>query len=114
MLDVTSTADLFLRGVGRVRVTWPAATDAPPPLAVCVGSASFDGPAVVLTVTNLEAATSVLEWCADHGAELGGDPRRLIVAGESAEVVAALARRARDRGWPPIERTVVTRQGEDR
>ena len=71
----------------------------------------IDIPAVVLTVTNFEDAVSALQWCADHGAELGGDPDRLIVAGdrESASVVAALARHARDRGWPPIERTVMTR-----
>ena len=64
----------------------------------------------MLAVAGFEDALAALQWCADHGAELGGDPRRLILAGDrdAAGVVAALARHARDRGWPPIERIVVT------
>jgi alpha/beta hydrolase family protein len=106
------TAELHLRGSAPIRVIWTGA--APAPLVVHVGRAPrLDFPAVVLTVTNFDDAVSALQWCADHGAELGGDPDRLIIAGdrESASVVAALARHARDRGWPPIERTVITRGG---
>jgi hypothetical protein len=106
------TAELHLRGSAPIRVTWTGTT--PAPLVVHVGrEPRIDIPAVVLAVTNLEDAVSALQWCADHGAELGGDPDRLIVAGdrESATLVAALAREARDRGWPPIERTVITRGG---
>ncbi len=102
------TADLHLRGSRPIRVTWTG--EAPAPLVVHLGrEPRIDSPAVVLAVTDFEDALSVLEWCADHGAELGGDPRRLILAGdrEAAGVVAAIARHARDRGWPPIERTVV-------
>ena len=103
------TADLHLRGSAPIRVTWTGA--APAPLVVFLGDEPrIDCPAVVLAVTNLDAAASALQWCADHGAELGGDPRRIILAGDrsAAGLVAALAREARDRGWPPIERTVVT------
>jgi hypothetical protein len=102
------SAELHLRGCAPIRVTWAGA--APAPLVVFLGrEPHIDSPAVVLAVTNFDDALSALQWCADHGAELGGDPRRLIVAGESSAAghVAALAREARDRGWPPIERTVV-------
>ena len=105
------TAELRLRGSAPIRVTWPAAALVPPPpLVVHLGrEPRIDSPAVVLAVSGFEDALRALEWCADHGAELGGDPRRLILAGEhsAAGLVAALARHARDRGWPPIERTVV-------
>lgn len=106
------TAELHLRGSAPIRVTWTGA--APAPLVVFLGhEPRIDCPAVVLAVTNFDDASSVIQWCADHGAELGGDPRRIILAGdrEAAGVVAALARHARDRGWPPIERTVMTRGG---
>ena len=102
------TAELHLRGSAPIRVTWTGA--APAPLVVFLGhEPRIDYPAVVLAVTNFDDASSAIQWCADHGAELGGDPRRIILAGErsAAELVAALAREARDRGWPPIERTVV-------
>jgi hypothetical protein len=102
------TAELHLRGTAPIRVIWTGA--GPAPLVVYLGrEPRIDSPAVVLAVTEFDAALSALKWCADHGAELGGDPRRLIVAGEhgAAELVAALAREARDRGWPQIERTVV-------
>jgi alpha/beta hydrolase fold len=104
------TAELHLRGTGPIRVTWMGA--GPAPLVVFLGQEPrVDCPAVVLAVTEYEDALSALQWCADHGAELGGDPRRLIVAGEHPELVAALAREARDRGWPPIERTVISKGG---
>ena len=105
------TADLRLRGSAPIRVTWPGAALAPPPpLVVHLGrEPRIDSPAVVLAVSGFDDALRALEWCADHGAELGGDPRRLILAGEysAAGLVAALARHARDRGWPPIERSVL-------
>ncbi len=107
------TAELRLRGAEPVRVMWTG--EVPAPLVVFLGrEPRIDTPAVVLAVTNFDDALSALQWCADHGAELGGDPRRLIVAGErnAAGLVAALAREARDRGWPPIERTVTTDRGE--
>jgi hypothetical protein len=104
------TADLPLRGAAPIRVTWTG--PGPVPLVVYLGhEVHVDSPAVVLAVTEYEDALSALQWCADHGAELGGDPRRLIVAGEHPELVAALAREARDRGWPRIERTVISKGG---
>jgi hypothetical protein len=104
------TADLHLRGAGPIRVTWTGT--GPEPLVVFLGDEpGIDMPAVVLAVTEYGDALSALQWCADHGAELGGDPRRLIVAGEHPELVAALAREARDRGWPRIERTVISKGG---
>ena len=57
----------------------------------------------------LERAAAALEWAADHAVELDGDARRLIVAGRgrAAIAAAALALRARDRGWPGLEAQVL-------
>ena len=46
----------------------------------------------------------MLEWAAEHAAELGGNPGRLMVAGDGAggAVAAAVAAQARLRGWPPV------------
>jgi acetyl esterase/lipase len=68
-------------------------------------------PAVLLAVRGRRFADAreALEWGADHAAELGADPRRLLLAADhgGAGLVAALARHARDRGWPPIARHVL-------
>ena len=126
MTASTSTADLRLRGSARVRVTWPPATAAAPALVVYLAASGdaepcADTQAIVLAVhlspgaAAFDEAREALEWAADHGAELGGDPRRLILAGSrrAAGLVAALARHARDRGWPPIERTVPVRTRQE-
>lgn len=47
---------------------------------------------------------AVLNWAADHAAELGTDPGRIAIGGHSsgAGIAAAVALRARDRQGPPI------------
>jgi acetyl esterase len=52
----------------------------------------------------LEDCTAALSWCADHGADVGGDSKRLAVAGDSAggNLSACVALHARDKGGPKI------------
>jgi len=52
----------------------------------------------------VEDSWAALLWAHEHAAELGADPDRLAVAGDSAggNVAAVLARRARDEGGPPL------------
>ncbi len=47
---------------------------------------------------------TVLEWAAEHAAELGADPGRLLVAGIGAGggVAAAVESQARAAGWPAV------------
>jgi acetyl esterase len=49
-------------------------------------------------------AWAALDWVASHISELGGDPGRLVVAGDSAggNLAAVVAMLARDRGGPAI------------
>lgn len=60
-------------------------------------------------------ATIATEWAADHAAELDADPGRLLVAGQGTGggLAAAVARYARDHGWPTITRQVLIHPYED-
>jgi hypothetical protein len=119
---LSQDAELHLRGGVRARVTWPPATAADrPPLLVLVRGEQADAelcrelavriPAVVLAAApgTFGAAREALEWGADHAAELGADADQIVLAGDhrGATVVAALARHARDRGWPAIAHVVL-------
>jgi hypothetical protein len=124
-------ADMQLRGSTRplpVRVYWPGqSTRGPAPLLVfCMAGAGAEAwcrglssnPGLVVLSVGSDAAsghdgTDVLEWAAEHAAELGGDPGRLLVAGEraGAAVAAAVALEVRDQGWPPLTRQVLINAG---
>jgi acetyl esterase len=116
-------ADLQLRGSTSplpVRVYWPgqAASQPVPVLVFCIVGAGAGAQAeqtcrrlseecglLVLGVRCLAGAhdgMTVLEWAAEHAAELGADPARLLVAGQGAGGVVATAviSQARAAGWP--------------
>jgi acetyl esterase len=52
----------------------------------------------------VDDAWAALQWVGEHAAELGGDPTRIAVAGDSAggNLSAVMALRARDAGGPPL------------
>jgi acetyl esterase len=52
----------------------------------------------------VDDAWAALRWAVDHADELGGDPERLAVAGDSAggNLSAVVALMARDAGGPPL------------
>jgi acetyl esterase len=52
----------------------------------------------------VQDADAAVRWLHAHAAELGGDPRRVVVAGDSAggNLAAVAARHARDAGGPPL------------
>jgi acetyl esterase/lipase len=122
--EVKREAELSLRergGLIDVRVHWPAAPEAERPPVLVFLSDLDSGPEevselcrelcaelgiVVLSVRTqaLDAATTALEWTADHGAQLGADPGRLLVGGigAGASLAAAVAQGARDNGWPEV------------
>ena len=52
----------------------------------------------------VEDAWAALQWVGEHAGELGGDPSRIAVAGDSAggNLSAVMALRARDAGGPPL------------
>ncbi|MEU8800566.1 alpha/beta hydrolase fold domain-containing protein [Spirillospora sp. NPDC048819] len=70
---------------------------------------------VVVTVPHIPGpddfrdAVAAVEWVADHGAELGADPGRLLLAGDGGGggAAAAVALHARDQGWPALVRQIL-------
>jgi acetyl esterase len=52
----------------------------------------------------IEDAWAATQWVTSHGADIGADPTRLAVAGDSAggTIAAVIAQRACDSGGPPI------------
>jgi acetyl esterase len=116
-------ADLRLRGSTSslpVRVYWPGqvASQPVPLLVFCMVGAGAGAEEtcrslsegyglLVLAVRCVAGAhdgMTVLEWAAEHAAELGADPGRLVVAGQGsgAAVAAAVESRARAAGWPAV------------
>ncbi|MGK5732954.1 alpha/beta hydrolase [Streptomyces sp. URMC 124] len=63
----------------------------------------------------LDDAYAVLEWAAEHAAELGVDPARIAVGGHSAgaNLAAALSLRARDEQGPAIRFQLLNQPGLD-
>lgn len=101
------TAELRMRGATRVRVQWP---EEPGPATALLTFGVDCVPCVpgllVLGASCADAddAIRMAEWCADHSAELGAHPDRLLVTGvgTAARLAAAVALHARDRGWPVV------------
>jgi hypothetical protein len=108
-------ADLALRGPTefvRPRVSWPCEGRDGHPIAVfLVGPGASHEVAdalcseegflvIALRTRSEEVAINAVEWAADHGRELGGDPDHLVVAGGPLAVV--VAQHAAEQGWPEV------------
>jgi alpha/beta hydrolase fold len=117
--ELCREADLSLRGPDhfvRPRISWPPGHADSHPIAVLLSDADSvrdladalcaEGFLVLdLRTAEMDVATIAVEWAADHGHELGGDPERLLVIG--GRLAAAVALHARDERWPRLARQVL-------
>jgi acetyl esterase/lipase len=80
-------------------------------LGAVVLSAAHRPPARGADAPALEDAVTATHWAADHAAELGTNPGRIVVTGEAggARLAAAVASLARVNEWPTIARQVLIR-----
>jgi acetyl esterase len=137
---VRRIADVQLRGPEgplAARAYWPAPHDpatAPALLvllpgrdaddvdALCRGACADVG-VVVLSPTSRAApdadgtaladALAAVHWAADHAADLGADPGRLLLAGTGVggRLAATVAHQAQEDGWPVVTHQVSIEQG---
>jgi acetyl esterase len=65
--------------------------------------------------TAVEEAFAAVAWAVEHAAELSGDPRRVLVGGDSAggNLAAVVAQMARDKGAPKLAGQVLLYAGLD-
>jgi hypothetical protein len=111
------SAQLRLRGVPGARLAWPATGTGPRPAALVLlvdarepdaaghgerVSHSLGVLALAAPCRNADDGVRALEWMADHAEQLGADPDHVLLAG--IPVVAEVAARARENGWPAFTR----------